>query len=97
MHDSRSMTAPSARAPDAILADFRLSETETGIDAIAAIREAAGCAVPALLLTAGAATETAEEARLAGRLLLRKPVTPIRLRSALQHLLEDRDTSTPGR
>jgi len=81
--------------PDAILADYRLSDTETGIDAIAAIREASGWAVPALLLTADAAAETAEEARLAGLLLLRKPVTPIRLRSALQHLLKGRGAS-PG-
>ncbi len=39
------------RAPDLVLADYRLSERETGLDVIGAVREAFGAGVPAIVVT----------------------------------------------
>ncbi len=72
-------TAP----PDVILSDYWLANGQTGPDAIAAVRGAAGRNLPALLVS-GDQSVTSEDT---GFLTLRKPVSPLRLRAALGHVL----------
>lgn len=74
-------------APDLVIADFRLHDERTGIDAIAAIRARHGATIPAVLVSGDAAPETFRKAREAGLTLLTKPVRAARLRAALLHLL----------
>jgi CheY-like chemotaxis protein len=71
--------------PDIILADYHL-DAETGMDAIAAVREATGVAVPALIITADNSAEVQRIIREAGYGLLRKPVKIAALRAALTQI-----------
>lgn len=79
--------APHDREPDAILTDFRLSETETGADAIAAIRTHYDRCIPAIVVT-GDLTRPADALDGLPKVrLLHKPVKPSRLKKALNDLL----------
>ncbi|EER58777.1 histidine kinase [Acidovorax delafieldii 2AN] len=73
-------------APDLIVADYRLRNQATGIEAIAAVRQALGRQVPAAILTGDTAPQRLKEAAGAGHLLLHKPVQPASLRAALAKL-----------
>lgn len=68
--------------PDVILADLHLHDHNSGVSAIAAIRERTGVAAPAFLFTGdtGAPTELGEDDDLR---VLRKPLDPMRLRMLL--------------
>jgi signal transduction histidine kinase/ActR/RegA family two-component response regulator len=82
--------------PEAIIADYRLRDGETGVAAIAALRERLGAALPAVLVTGDTAPEIfslAQELRLP---LLTKPVRAARLRAALTSLLGEKTTGAPA-
>ncbi|HHH47437.1 MAG TPA: hybrid sensor histidine kinase/response regulator [Gammaproteobacteria bacterium] len=79
--------AARGRAPDAILADLRLRDHRTGIEAIEALQATYGAHVPGLILTGDTAPERLQIAGAAGYQVLHKPVKPARLRVALQQLL----------
>ena len=68
--------------PDVILADYHLDGGDTGLLAIAALRERLG-PVPALMVTAHGAPEVARHCAALEVPLLLKPVTPEALRAAL--------------
>lgn len=72
--------------PDALIADYRLRDGQTGTEAIAAVRGALGRPVPAAILTGDTAPERLREAGASGLLLLHKPLRPARLLAALTHL-----------
>jgi Na+/proline symporter/signal transduction histidine kinase/ActR/RegA family two-component response regulator len=72
--------------PDIIIADYHLGDG-TGLDAIAALRQAYG-AVPAVLITADRTVDVRAEADRAGAIMLNKPVKPAALRAALTRLHE---------
>jgi CheY-like chemotaxis protein len=74
--------------PDLIISDSRLADGETGLDAIARLRAAAGVPIPALVITGDTAPERLREASAAGLPLLHKPVSPMALRTALNRLLK---------
>jgi signal transduction histidine kinase/CheY-like chemotaxis protein len=74
--------------PDLIISDSRLADGETGLDAIARLRAAAGMPIPALVITGDTAPERLREASAAGFPLLHKPVSPMALRTALNRLLK---------
>jgi signal transduction histidine kinase len=94
----RPVAAPSARElleqlersglrPDAVIADYRLRERESGSGAIAALRARYGERLPALIMSGDTTADifrVASEQRLP---LLSKPVRAARLRATLQHLL----------
>lgn len=72
---------------DAVISDMGLPGPGNGIDAIAALRQAHGKDLPALLVTgdtSGAALQAAQERAL---IMLHKPVKPPRLRAALAEAL----------
>jgi signal transduction histidine kinase/CheY-like chemotaxis protein len=78
-----------APAPDAILADYRLGEGRTGLEAIAQLRAHLEASVPAVVITGETAPETLEAIRAAGFQRLSKPVSPARLRAVLGQLLRE--------
>lgn len=79
-----------ARVPDAILCDYRLVGTETGIETIRRLRDICGEQIPASLISGDTAPSRLREARQWGLALLHKPVRPAKLRALLEHLLGQR-------
>lgn len=76
--------------PAVIVADFHLEGEDTGLHAIAALREALGVALPALLVTANRDPAMLRDCQRMGVQVLEKPVRPEDLRDALQGLLGSR-------
>ncbi|MDC0663176.1 NahK/ErcS family hybrid sensor histidine kinase/response regulator [Marinobacter sp. SS21] len=72
---------------DLILVDYHLDNDETGVDAVAAINRVRHQIVPVLMITANYTNELKKDIRDRGYLLMNKPVKPLKLRSALHHLL----------
>jgi CheY-like chemotaxis protein/two-component sensor histidine kinase len=68
--------------PDAIVADYHL-DSETGLDAIAALRERYGAATPAVLATADRSDVVRNAAAQRDIRILSKPLRPAALRSLL--------------
>jgi PAS domain S-box-containing protein len=73
--------------PEAIIADYRLQAGTTGLDAIRAIHERLGRAIPATIVTGDTAPERLAEARNGGFRLLHKPVGPSDLRQVVAEML----------
>ncbi|MGD9831090.1 MAG: hybrid sensor histidine kinase/response regulator, partial [Hyphomicrobiaceae bacterium] len=71
--------------PHVILADYHL-DSGTGIEAIAAIRQALAIAAPAIIITADHSLEVQREVKAAGHHLLRKPLKTAALRSLLMQV-----------
>ncbi|MCL7714750.1 hybrid sensor histidine kinase/response regulator [Stenotrophomonas mori] len=69
--------------PDVILADYHLHDRMHGLDALVALREAAGRPLPGALLTADGRDELKRQARECGYRVLTKPVKPASLRAFL--------------
>lgn len=69
--------------PDLLIVDYRLEEGRTGVDAIRALRERFGAAVPAILVTGSTMTGHDEEAQAHDFHLLIKPVVPNKLRAMI--------------
>ncbi len=69
--------------PDIILADYHLDGSDTGLEAISIVRNAAGHNIPAILVTADRGNELKRRARMAQVGVLAKPVEPHRLRSLM--------------
>lgn len=74
--------------PDLIIADYRLPEENTGVNAINDIRTAVGADIPAILITGDTAPDRLREAEASGYPLLHKPVPPARLRALVNHTLK---------
>ena len=72
--------------PDLIISDYHLNDGQSGISAIAKLREAYG-AVPAFVMSGDTAPERLREARASGLHLPHKPVQPMKLRAMLSQFL----------
>ncbi|WP_274630108.1 PAS domain-containing hybrid sensor histidine kinase/response regulator [Arvimicrobium flavum] len=68
--------------PDLILADYHL-DAETGLDAVAALREIFGPALPAVLITADRSQEVRDAAEAMDMPVINKPVKPAVLRTMM--------------
>jgi CheY-like chemotaxis protein len=88
--------ATHARTPDLIISDYRLQAAQTGIDAIARLRNAYGVAIPAFLISGDTAPERLHEAIASGYHLLHKPVQPMALRATLIRILQSRGNANAG-
>jgi CheY-like chemotaxis protein len=84
----QALSLASANAPDVIISDYRLREQRTGLEAIVALREFLGSALPALLITADTAQERLLDAQAQGIPLLPKPASPGQLYLALVKVLD---------
>jgi signal transduction histidine kinase/CheY-like chemotaxis protein len=73
--------------PDLIISDYHLADGQSGITAIAKLRELYGT-VPAFVMSGDTAPESLREARESGHHLLHKPVQPITLRAMVSRLLK---------
>jgi two-component system, sensor histidine kinase len=89
--DSALAALAKGQRPDLIISDFRLGDGQSGIDAIARLREKLGPTVPAFLISGDTAPERLREARASGHHLLHKPVRPMRLRAMVSQLLQESD------
>lgn len=74
------------RIPDAIVADYRLRNKSTGVQAIQSLQAQLGN-VPAVILTGDTAPSRIQEARNSGFLILHKPLSGVQLRSTLSELM----------
>ncbi len=75
--------------PDIIFADYHL-DNETGLEAIEAVRHAAGADVPAIVITADHSAEVQRRIRQSDCGLLRKPLKAAALRALLSQLMRQR-------
>ncbi|MDQ2102589.1 hybrid sensor histidine kinase/response regulator [Azospirillum isscasi] len=73
--------------PSAILADYRLRDGKTGLDAIRAVCDRLKTPVPATIITGDTAPERLAEARAGGHTLLHKPIAAQELRNAVVEML----------
>jgi CheY-like chemotaxis protein len=80
--------AAQQQRPDLIIADYRLANGRTGIEAIKRLREGLSPAVPAFLISGDTAPERLRDAAENGYPLLHKPVAPMRLRAMVNQLLK---------
>ncbi|HEX6019495.1 MAG TPA: hybrid sensor histidine kinase/response regulator [Burkholderiaceae bacterium] len=74
---------PSMLEPDLIIADYRLESGHTGVEAIRALREMAGRAIPAIVVTGSVLSTHEREAGEHDFHLLVKPVVPGKLRAMI--------------
>ena len=74
-------------APDAIIADLHLDHRESGLSAIAEVREHLKLDIPAMIITADYSERAAKEASLLGLEVLKKPIKPAEMRALLSFLL----------
>ncbi|HAV74106.1 MAG TPA: hypothetical protein DCX50_03925, partial [Limnobacter sp.] len=79
------------RMPDAIVADYRLRNKSTGVQAIQSLQAQLGN-VPAVILTGDTAPSRIQEARNSGFLILHKPLSGVQLRSTLSELMSIQTT-----
>ena len=75
------------RLPDLIVADYRLRNGRVGTEAITQIRDLVGSPVPAIVLTGEIGTDCDHDAEELGLAVVRKPITPRQLQSAVQDVL----------
>ena len=70
------------RYPDLVVADLRLADGVSGIDAVRRLRDEMGFVIPAIIVSGDTGTRADREARAAGLTLLPKPVVGATLRGA---------------
>jgi signal transduction histidine kinase len=76
--------------PDVMLVDFRLREGQSGVQAIRAIREFCGHAVPAAIITGDSDPDHLHEAKDEGFPIMLKPLAAAKLRALLSNLTSAR-------
>lgn len=74
--------------PSVIVSDYRLRNGGSGVDAVRAVREAAGTPVPAIILTGDTGASLVADAKRDGLTILHKPVQPAELRRQIDRLVE---------
>ncbi|OYD80299.1 ATP-binding protein [Azospirillum brasilense] len=75
------------RTPVVILADYRLGEHRTGLEAIRSVREQAGLPIPGVILTGETVLDWEPEATAQDLKVLIKPVAPHKLAAQLNSIL----------
>ena len=79
--------------PAVLLVDYHLDDEVTGLDVINTLREKAGEAIPAAILTADHSSALVARAREAGHTVLHKPVKPAALRAYINRILSRRSVA----
>ena len=79
--------ARAVRAPDIIVADYRLREQRTGTQAIRTIRARFGTHIPAVMLTGENSPDCVHDSKTEGFTILHKPVEPEQLRRTLAEVI----------
>ncbi|WPC06537.1 hybrid sensor histidine kinase/response regulator NahK/ErcS' [Pseudomonas benzenivorans] len=73
---------------DLLIADYHLDDERNGVDAVALINARRSTPLPALMITANYSNELKQQMRELGHTLMHKPVRPMKLKTAISHLLE---------
>lgn len=73
--------------PQLVICDYRLSQSETGIDVLKRLREVFGGELAAIVVSADTSPETVRSVKRSGYTLLHKPLRPAKLRALALHLL----------
>jgi CheY-like chemotaxis protein len=76
-----------SQSPDVVIADYRLANDETGLDAVAAVRAAHGEAIPAVILTGETGDEVVGQITPSGLRIVHKPVHHKDLQRCLAELV----------
>jgi signal transduction histidine kinase/CheY-like chemotaxis protein len=79
--------------PDLIVADLRLADDRSGIDAVRQLRHELGMPIPAIIVSGDTGTGADREAQAAGLMLLPKPVVGATLHATALALLTQRDVA----
>jgi two-component system, sensor histidine kinase len=79
--------------PDLIVADLRLADDRSGIDAVRQLRRELGVPIPAIIVSGDTGTSADREAHAAGLMLLPKPVVGATLRATAIALLTQQDVA----
>ncbi|MCR8916129.1 PAS domain S-box protein [Marinobacter panjinensis] len=87
LEDLERQLDPASSQVDLILADYHLDNDENGVDVVANINGRRHCPAPVVMITANYTNELKQHIRELGYVLMNKPVKPLKLRSALNHLL----------
>jgi CheY-like chemotaxis protein len=72
---------------DLLIADYHLDNDQNGLDAVARINACRTSPIPALMITANYSNELKQQIRELGHTLMHKPVRPMKLKTAMSHLL----------
>ncbi|WP_082428258.1 hybrid sensor histidine kinase/response regulator NahK/ErcS' [Pseudomonas sp. NBRC 111119] len=72
---------------DLLIADYHLDNDCNGVDAVARINGRRARPLPALMITANYSNELKQQVRELGHTLMHKPVRPMKLKTAMTHLL----------
>ncbi|WP_414012339.1 hybrid sensor histidine kinase/response regulator [Limnobacter sp.] len=80
------------RMPDAIVADYRLRNNSTGVQAIKLLQGQLGN-IPAVILTGDTAPSRIHEAKSSGLMILHKPLSGVQLRDTLSDLMASKAIS----
>ncbi|UCZ86025.1 PAS-domain containing protein [Pseudomonas sp. L5B5] len=72
---------------DLLIADYHLDQQQNGIDAVARINARRALAIPAMMITANYSNDLKQQLRELGHTLMHKPVRPMKLKTAISHLL----------
>jgi signal transduction histidine kinase len=75
--------------PALVIADYRLREGRSGVEAIRALRSRYGAALPAIIVTGSTTPFNLDEAKALGAHLLLKPVMPAKLRTLIHFKLQE--------
>ncbi len=75
------------RAPDIVIADYRLREGRVGTEVIRRVRERYGAEIPAMILTGETGIDTLADVSAHGVAVLHKPVTPRQLQAEVDRQL----------
>ena len=73
--------------PDVIIADFRLREDKTGVEAVNRVFDELNQTIPSIIVTGDTSPDRLQKLRASGFPVLHKPVSPALLRSAIQRQL----------
>lgn len=85
--DAMDQLADHPLPPDAIVADYRLTEGRTGVEVVRQVEQRYGGSIPAILITGDTAADRLREAIGSGLPVLHKPVNGRKLQSLLEELL----------
>ena len=75
------------QSPDVIIADLRLREEKTGIQAIQLIRNEFKADIPAVIISGDTAPEKLKEVQQSGLVMLHKPVQPAKLHAFIKRMI----------
>src|SRR5690606_5031970 len=73
---------------DLIIADYHLDNDCSGLDVVTTVNERRASSLPVLLITANYSNDLKLQVRELGHMLMHKPIRPMKLKTAMCHMLE---------